>query len=253
MRSTAAGMAVLGILLGTASAQGNDGEAFKARLLAALASGSPRQVAALVKYPIRVRVGALPYPIPVDNAAAMVQMQNLFFTPEMRCAIEESRVARPGQPAPRHPMLVADGVVTLAGGRVIAERTPQGYRITRLDVIGHPDAPGNAKPKDVLYAYGEGEMVYSGRLGGDDVDGYLVSARAGSLLQVKIERFPGRSLRIRVTDEQSGMVLQGAQSEFSRLWAARVSSDGKYRVDIVRRAAFCDPSVTYLLTIGLRR
>src|SRR5688500_2380001 len=129
MRPVVAGVVGVGILLGTASGQGADGEAFKARLIAALASGNPRQIAALVRYPIRVRVGVLPYPVPVDNAAAMVEMQNLFFTPEMRCAIEESRLARPDQPKPRYAMQVADGVVTLADGRVVAERTPQGYRI----------------------------------------------------------------------------------------------------------------------------
>ena len=117
---------------------GNPGEAFKAQLVAALASGNARQIAALVKYPLRVSHGMLAYPIPVENAAAMVQMHRLFFTPEMRCAIEESRVPRDGQPRPRFPLLVADGVVSLADGRVVAERTPQGFRITRLTV----DRPG---------------------------------------------------------------------------------------------------------------
>jgi hypothetical protein len=48
-------------------------------------------------------------------------------------------------------------------------------------------------------------------------------------------------------------VLKGAETEYSRLWAARVPADGNYRLDIVRRAAYCDPAITYQLTIGLRR
>jgi hypothetical protein len=40
---------------------------------------------------------------------------------------------------------------------------------------------------------------------------------------------------------------------FSRLWATRVPGHGTYRVDIVRKAAYCEPAVTYLLTIGLER
>lgn len=243
--------AVIGV--GPAGAQPADpAAAFKARLISALASGNPRQIAALVKYPIRVTT-VLPHPIPVNTAAEMVTMQHLFFTPEMRCAIEESRVARPGQAAPRFAMLVAEGVVSLASGRVIAERTPQGYRITRLTVLGQAAGPANARPKPVIFRWGEGERWFSGRLGGDGVDGYLITARAGDLLQAKIERFPGRSLQLRVTEVGTGRVIQGAQTEYSRLWAARVPAAGDYRLDVVRRAAYCDPSVTYLLTLGLRR
>ncbi len=231
---------------------GNAAEAFKSQLVAALAGGNGRQIATLFRYPLRVTVAALPYPVPVDNAAAMIEMHRLFFTPEMRCAIEESRIARDGQPRPRFPMLVADGVVSLADGRIVAERTPQGYRITRLTVLGTPVPAANARPKKVIFTWGDGELWYSGRLDGDGMDGYEVTARKGDLLQAKIERFPGRSLQLRVTDEK-GQVIKGARTEFSRLWAARVAADGTYRVDVVRRAAYCDPSVTYLLTLGLRR
>lgn len=246
-----AGGAGVALMAGTVAGQANDGEAFKARLVAALASGNPRQIAALVRYPIRVRHGMLAYPIPVNNAGQMAEMHGLFFTPEMRCAIEESRIPRPGEPKPRNAMLVADGVISLANGKVVALRTPQGYRITALDVVGHPSG-GKPKPKDAAFRYGEGELIYTGRIGGSDADGYVVRARKGALLQVKLERFPGRSLQIRVTDQQTGMVVTGAPTEFSRLWAARTPSDGTYLVEIVRRAAYCDPSVTYLLTIGLR-
>jgi hypothetical protein len=182
----------------------------------------------------------------------MVEMHKLFFTPELRCAIEESRAVRPGQPKPLYAMLAADGVISLAGGKLVAQRTPNGYRITQLEVIGSP-ADGNAKPRDVYFTYGLGQTVYAGRLSGNGIDGYRVTARAGDLLQVKTERFPGRAVQIRVTSEQTGTVLKGAPTEFSRIWAARVPADGTYRVDIVRRAAFCDPSVTYQLTIGLER
>lgn len=238
---------------GVAAAQSaSQGERVKAQLLAALDSGNPRQIAAMVKYPIRVRHGMLGYPIPVQNQAAMVDMVGLFFTPEVRCAIEESRVARPGEAKPRHQMLVADGVVSFADGRVITERTPQGYRITQLEVFGNPSTPGG-KPKDVLFRYGLGQTMFSGRIAGDGADGYRVTARAGDLLQVKTERFPGRTLQIRVTEERTGAALKGSATEFARLWAARVPADGPYRIDIVRRAAYCEPAVTYLLTIGLER
>jgi hypothetical protein len=227
-------------------------EAFRARLVTALDGNQRRQVAAMFQYPIRVTVPALPYPIPVDDAAAMVKMYDLFFTPEMRCAIEESRVRRDGGAKPKYAMLVAEGVVSLADGRMVAERTASGLRITRLQVTGSGGPPAGRREK-VGFRWGTGETQYAGRLSGNGVDGYTVVARKGDLLQVRIERFPGRSLQLRVTAEKTGQVMLGAQSEFARLWAARLPEAGDYRVDVVRRAAYCDPSITYVLTLALRR
>ena len=154
-------MAAWGVVVAGGLAAGqsaSEGDQVKARLLAALDSGNPRQIAALVKYPIRVRHGMLAYPIPVPNQAAMVEMARLFFTPELRCAIEESRVPRPGDAKPRYAMLIANGVVSLADGRVVAERTPQGYRITRLDVIGNAAEPN---PTPLLESESSGKAIFS--------------------------------------------------------------------------------------------
>ena len=100
---------------------------------------------------------------------------------------------------------------------------------------------------------GDGETQFAGRLSGSGVDAYTITVRKGDLLQARIERFPGRSLQLCVTEQKTGRVVPGAQVEFARTWAARVPEAGDYRVDVVRRAAYCDPSVTYLLTLGLRR
>jgi hypothetical protein len=246
----AVGIAASLAAVSTLHAQANDGEAFKARLLAALASGNGRQVAALVQYPIRVNHGMLPYPVLVEDAAAMTRLHTQLFTPEMRCRIEQSRLQRDGEAPPKYPMRVSDGVVTLADGLIVAVRTPAGYRINRLSVIGQAPAP-NARPRDVLFRWGEGETQYAGRLGTNAVDAYVVNAPRGALLQARIERFPGRSLQMRVTD-QDGTVITGAKTEFSRLWAARVPAAGRYRIDIIRHGGACEAAVTYLLTLGLR-
>ena len=37
-----------------------------------------------------------------------------------------------------------------------------------------------------------------------------------------------------------------------RTWAAPIPASGTYRVDVVRKAPFCDPPLTYLLTITAR-
>lgn len=231
---------------------GNPGEAFRDRFVAALDGGNRRQVAAMFTYPLRVNVPTLPFPIPVDNASALLQMYDLFFTPELRCAIEGSRAPRAGQPQPQYPLLTADGVVTLGDGLVVAQQTPAGWRITRLTVIGH-GGPGEGRREEVLFRWGTGELQYGGRLAGNGTDTYTVTARQGDLLQARIERFPGRSLLLRVIELNTGNVVHGAPSEYARTWATRVGATGDYRVEVVRRGAFCDPSVTYLLTLALRR
>jgi hypothetical protein len=228
------------------------GEAFKARLINAISNGNRREVAGMFRYPARVTVASLPYPVAVKDTAAMLQMFDLFFTPEMRCAIEQSRVPEPGGPRPKYALLVADGVVSLADGRILAERTPAGFKVTRMTILGEGGAPPG-KPRNVVFRWGVGETQYSGRLAGDDVDAYVLSARKGDLLQVRIERFPGRALTLRVTEQRTGRVLQGAPTEYARIWAAPVPETGEYRVDIVRRAAYCDPAVTYLLTLAVRQ
>jgi hypothetical protein len=48
-------------------------------------------------------------------------------------------------------------------------------------------------------------------------------------------------------------LLQGAQTEYACTWAASVHETGEYRVGIVRRAPYCDPAVTYLLTLAVRQ
>jgi hypothetical protein len=228
------------------------GEAFKARLINAISTGNRREVAGMFKYPTRVTVPTLPYPVAVKDAAAMVQMHDLFFTPEMRCAIEQSRMPEQGEPRPKYALLVAEGVVSLADGRILAERTPAGFKVTRMTILGEGGAPPG-KPRNVVFRWNVGETQYAGRLAGDGVDAYVVSARKGDLLQARIERFPGRALTLRITEQRTGRVLRGAPTEYARTWAAPVPETGEYRVEIVRRAAYCDPAVTYLLTLAVRR
>ena len=228
-----------------------DGIGFQRELVQSLATGNRQAVARLFDYPMRVTVPGLPLPIAVRDAATVVSMYDSLFTPEMRCAIEQSRASSASAPAPKYALGVADGVITLAGGRVIAERRGAGFRITRFTVLGQPSAP--RKPRHVVYGWGVGETQFAGTLGGGDVDGYVVSARKGDLLQARIERFPGRSLVLRVTHLPSKRIITGAPSEYARTWATTLDDDGDYRVDVVHAAGFCDPAVTYVITIGLRR
>jgi len=238
-------------LLQPVTPSAGSGEAFHARLVSAVSQGNRRQVATMFRYPARVTVGGLAYPVAVENSAALLQMYDLFFTPEMRCAIEQSRTATPSGPRPKFTLLAADGVVSLADGRIVAERTAAGYKITRMTILGQPGT-ARSEPRKVVFRWGQGETQYAGRLGGDDIDRYMLSVRKGELLQARIERFPGRALALRVVEQRTGRVLEGAPSEFARTWGTRITETGDYRVEVVRRASFCEPSNTYLLTLAVR-
>jgi hypothetical protein len=224
-------------------------EAFRQRLVTAIASGNRSQVAALFAFPMRV-TAVLPYPIPIDNRAEFLRMYTLLFTAEMRCALEHSRMPQPGRALPPWAMRVADGVVSLANGRVIANRTAAGLRITSLTILGAPGSSTGRTTK-VGFRWGSGQTQYTGRLALSERDRYTVSARKGALLQARIARFPGRTLQLVVTHRATEQQVRGGPSEFARTWAARLPEDGEYDVEVVRRAPYCDPPVEYLLTLAL--
>jgi len=59
---------------------------------------------------------------------------------------------------------------------------------------------------------------------------------------------------LRVVQHTGNRVLSAAGptgSDPRRLWAGKVPATGEYRVEVVRRGAYCDPSVNYLLKVSL--
>jgi hypothetical protein len=224
------------------------GEEWHRELVDAIATGRRREVAAAVRYPLRVIVPGLGSPVSVPDLQAMLRMYDLFFTPEMRCAIEQSRIPAWGAPRPKHVLLIGEGVVTMADGRIVAERTAGSFKVTRMTIVGESARP--RAPRTVVFLKNDDEVQLAGRLNGDEVDTYIVSARAGDRLQLRIERFPGRALMLRVTRGQTGDLLRGAATEYARAWTAPLPETGEYRVEVVRRLAYCAPAVTYLLTIA---
>jgi hypothetical protein len=215
-----------------------DADRFYRTLIDGLATGNRRQVAELFRYPLQVRVlGLNSRLVAVKDATAMLQMYPLFLGPRFRCSIED----RP---------LVADGVLSMAAGTVIAQRTNGVFRITRLTVS--LEAPTRSAAPMPVFLPTHGKRQLGGRLAQDGVDSYVVSAQAGERLSVTLERFRGRALSIRVYNQQTKEMLKGAATEYARLWHARIPKDGNYMVQIHRRLPYCEPDVTYLLTLALR-
>lgn len=228
--------------------------AFATELQRAFRTGDRQAVASLVRYPARVSVRQRPFPIYVKDRDALEQMYDMVFTPHLRCAVVDSREPVAGEPRPKHTLLLASGVVSLAGGRVIAERTQGTYQITRLTSFG--DTSTRLKPRPVTFASGQRTMELGGRVAELGADAYIVVASAGDRLRAAISGFPTGSLWLRVSRRGSDTFLDGAAhargGKGDSVWEARLSEPGEYLVEVVRRAPYCEPPViSHLLSLSL--
>jgi len=232
--------------------QPTDAETFRQRLLDALARDDRRAVAGMVRYRLVVDAGGLM--IPVVDRATLVQMWDVVFPPEVRCLIEESGVPRPGQPPPKYAIRVDPGGASFGDGRIRVDRGPDGLKITRMTLPPGFGSGAAGKPRQVLFKWGKGLATYRGRLSADNVDVYLVQAREGDLLNAQLERVSVEQALLRVVQGAGNRMLSAvgpAGGEARRLWAGRVPETGEYRVEVVRRGAYCDPAVNYQLKVSL--
>lgn len=212
-------------------------ERFHARLVAALAKDDRTTVATLFQYPLKVRVLGLDSRlVSVKDQTAMIEMHSLFFGPSFRCDI-----------AARTPL--GTTALSMADGRLIAQQVGAGFKITRMTVSLESLRP--PKPSIEVRSLLNGRRQYAGRLGHAETDAYLVSARAGARLSVRLERFPGKALSISVHNQRTKEAVRGAATEYARVWSARIPVDGQYRVEIRRRVDYCEPAVTYLVTLSV--
>jgi hypothetical protein len=224
--------------------------AFATELQRAFRTNDREAVASLVRYPARVSVAQRPFPIYVKDRDALAQMYDMVFTPHLRCAVVDSREPVAGTSQPKYTLLLASGVVSLAGGRVIAERTQGKYHITRLTSFGDTSTR-LGKPRPVTFPSGQHTVELGGRVAELGADAYVVVARAGDRLGAAISSFPPGSLWLRVSRRGSDMLLSGGGKGDS-VWEARLPEAGEYVVEVVRRAPYCDPPViSHVLSLSL--
>ena len=231
--------------------QATDAETFRQRLLEAFARGDRRAVAGMVRYRLVVDAGGMM--VPVVDRATLIQLWDVVFPPEVRCLIEHSEFQRPGQPKPKHEITVDAGGAWFGDGRIRADRGADGLKITRMTLPPGFGTGAAGKPRQVLFKWGKGRAIYRGRLSADNIDVYLVQARAGDLLNAQLARVGVKDASVRVV-QAGNRVLSAAGpagSEARRLWAGRVPETGEYRVEVLRLGAYCDPSVNYQLTVSV--
>jgi hypothetical protein len=225
-----------------------DERAFAAQLQRAIRTGDRMTVAGLLRYPARVSVQRRPYPVYVKDRDSLIEMFDLVFTPHLRCAIVESREPVAGEPQPKHPLLLASGVVSIAGGRIVAERSGRKYEITRISSFG--DTSTRNRPRAVTFTAGQRKAEVAGRAAETGADAYIVTARPGDRLEVSLKWFPAGSLALRVSRGSGGVLDGGNQS--GSAWTARLDEGGDYLVEVVRRSPYCEPPViSHVLTVLL--
>jgi len=227
-------------------------ETFRQKLLDAFARGDRRAVAGMVRYRLVVDAGGLM--IPVVDRATLLQMWDVVFPPEVRCLVEESGIQHPGQAKPKYAITTDVGGASFGDGRIRVDRGADGLKISRMTLPPGFGSGAAGKPREVLFRWGKGLATYRGRLSADNVDVYLVQARVGDLLNAQLERVSVEDASLRVVQHTGNRVLSAAGptgSDARRLWAGKVPATGEYRVEVVRRGAYCDPSVNYLLKVSL--
>ena len=228
-----------------------DAEAFRQRLLDALARGDRAAVAGMIQYRLIVEAGFL---IPVGDRAELFRLWNIVFSPATRCLIEESGFPRPGMPPPKYAMRVDSAGVALGDGRIRAVRGAGGIKITHITLpAGYGEGTGG-QPRTVRFRWGKGRVAYAGRLSGDGVDVYVVQARKGDLLNAQLQRVRSDRASVRVVQQAGNRIVPSkgpAAADSRRLWAGPVPETGEYRIEVVRQGAFCDPPVNYQLVVSL--
>ena len=225
--------------------------AFVSALAQAMSQGDRAAVAEMVRYPLIASVGGIGIPIP--GRAELIKAYGSIFTAELRCLVDDS-VAKGASG-----ISVDAGGVTFAGRRMHASEISGAFKVTSIDVppVTGIGAPPNPPARRVTR---RGVTQYSGRLYGDGVDTYILSASRGDVVQARIEQFPGRSAAVRVVEQKTGKspgrpapsVVEGPGAPAPRVWSGTIQESGDYRVEVVRLAPYCQPSFTYLLTIAIK-
>jgi hypothetical protein len=218
--------------------------AFVNRLAQAMSRRDRAAVADMVRYPLSASVSGIG--VPVTSRAQLMNLYDSLFTAELRCLVEEDAAKGTGA------IRTGGGGITFAGGNMRADMTDGALKITRLSAppAGSAGAPAQPPPRRVTMRRGDAQ--YAGRLYGDGVDAYIVSARRGDVLQARIEQFAGRNATVRVVDQKTGKSLDRPGAAAPRFTSVAIQEPGEYRVEVVRLAPYCLPSFTYLLTVTIK-
>jgi hypothetical protein len=214
-------------------------------------------IAARVRYPLTVLVGAVR--IPISSAAALMEQYDIVFTPALKAVIADARgsAGRSGGTA----LTITPEFASIGADAVRIERIDDALTITRITVplaAGAPDAatgsrrvPPRDRPAERL-RLDVGQLQRAGALGAGERDTYLISASMNQVLELRITGVAGRAVVVRVRNVKTGKPLDARAETGVRTWVGRLPADGDYRIDVVRLEAAGEPRLPYLMTISKR-
>lgn len=210
-----------------------------------------RRVAAMFQYPVTVFTSGLR--IPVRDPESLIQMYDLFFTPEVRCLIDQSGFARSGDTLPKYLIQTAGDGMSL-GGALWVQRSGAQFKIVRMNLPASsaPSRSVRHAPRRVLFFDPRYPAQFSGTLIREEQESYVVSARKGQILQARIDGFPHRDAIMHIVNQRSGTFVDARARDGTRTWTGVVPETTDYRINVVRLAAYCDPPLTYVLAVTLR-
>ena len=247
---------VLGVLAGGAAAPLAAADLFLRDLQGAVGRQDRRAVAALFEYPATVLTSGAR--IPVLNAAALVQIYDVAFPPEMQGVISLAGVARPGEPPPVYRVTVAGGGLSLGKSWLWARFDGRRYRISRMIVPSGWVAIGAARvegPERIVLRSGQASALFSRTLNPYEVRSYVLWAAKGQRLDIRINGFAARDILMRVVDPKTGGLPAYVETQTppgARVWTGRLLESGEVRIDLLRTLPEGKPPPMYVLAVGLK-
>jgi hypothetical protein len=245
-------------------------DAFLEQLQRASARNDRQAIAAMIQYPIAVIVGG-GLRVPVENAAALIERYDVIFTPDLKEIIAHTRAsAGRGRVPAKYPLGVTPDGLVIGRNALLIKPIAGSLKITSITVpaasssVAHDARPverasaGSARsarqqePQRILFRAGQRSRQFSGALSLRETDSFIVWAKQGQLLEIRVDGVRGRDIVARVRDAASQSAIDTRAAEGTRAWTGRVGASGDYRIDVVRLASAGEPLLPYLLIVSLK-
>jgi len=232
-----------------AASQGQSLTAFVQSLQQAVSRNDRRAVAGMVRYPLDVTAGGLQ--IPVTDADAFVKLYDTIVSPAVKQVIARARVPADGQTPP--------GVLRTSNGGIAFENAVTiapvdgAFRIVRLAVPTGPASrpPGEPIERHLTFRATQPTQV-SGTLVPGGRDRFVFYARRGAFVEIRLSGVPGKTVLVRLLEVSTGTPVDARADTGTRVWTGRVSSDGNYRIEVVRQPDSGKEPLIYTMAVAVK-
>ena len=225
-------------------------QAFLASLRQAVATDRRPEVAALMRFPLEVRVGGLQ--VPVRDTAAFMELYGTIFTPALKDVVARARVPVSG---------TAPGLLRTPEGGVIIDNTltvaPRGgsFAVTAITVplAPPPTVPSGrqAAARPLTFRVGRPTEVAGTLLPGGR-DTYTFHAQQGTFIEARLSGIPGRTVLLRLVNDATATAVDARADTGTRVWIGRVPAAATYRVEVLRQADTGTEPLLYTLSVALK-